>query len=170
MLRFLSRMPLRSGAWRALMVLVAAVAAFTLPARKAAAQINDQHVPFTTSFFNPCTGEVLTGSGFLHFRESITTTPNFHFSLEENIESFQATTALGVRYVVPAQLSEHIVADQDFMPTTENAEETFQLIRQAEDGTFVLGDDFFFRIHIVFVVDANGVVRVDTFEFSQTCH
>src|SRR3989442_15981508 len=105
MLRFLSRMPLRSGAWRALMVLVAAVAAFTLPARKAAAQINDQHMPFTTSFFNPCTGEVLTRSGFFLFRESITSTPNFHFCLEEKIENFQGTTALGGRDVGPRPLS-----------------------------------------------------------------
>ena len=170
MLRFLSRMPLRSGAWRVFMVLVAAVAAFTLPASKAAAQINDQHVPIgPLTLFNPCTGEVLTGSGFEHLRESFTSTPNFHISIEANLESFQATTPLGVKYVVPEQIAEHEVADQDFMPENVNVEEMFQLIRQGEDGTFVLGDDFYSNFKMHFTVNANGVLTVDDFEFTDRC-
>src|SRR5881392_292732 len=90
MLRFLSRMPLRSGAWRVFVAPVAAVAAFTLPARKAAAQATvDQHVPFSSGAFNPCTGEVFSGSGFFHIKTYETLSPNVHFSSELNIEDFK---------------------------------------------------------------------------------
>jgi len=151
-------------------VLLAAVAAFTLPASKAAAQVNEQHVPVTATFLNPCTGELLTGSGFAHFRTSFTSTPNFHGSVELNLEGFQATTPLGVRYVVPEEISQNFVFDRDFAPEHENFEDMLHLIRQGEDGTFVLGDDFYLRDRTQFTINANGVVTVDNFESTATCN
>jgi len=116
----------------------------------------DTHVPFTFADFNPCTGEPFSGPGFIHFKMYLTSAPNFHISIEENLEDVKGVTVTGVRYVVPAQTSEQVISDQDFAPSTGTFEETEQFVRQAEDGTLILGDDFYMRMSFHFTVNANG--------------
>src|SRR3989442_1407565 len=112
-----SRFPLpRRG--RGALVLLAAVAMLALPAYNAAAQpvVLDTHVPFSFGTTNPCTGEFFSGSGFYHQKVTIETAPNFHISVEFNIESAQGTTVSGVKYVVDEQQSAHLVVDTDSAP------------------------------------------------------
>lgn len=147
------------------MMQLAAVLALVLPAGKAAAQADvDEHVPVTLPAMSPCTGEAFVGSGFIHMKFFETFDPNFHLSAEMNLESFQATTVFGVRYVAPLQAQLHSIADTDFVPANATEEIMEQLIRQAEDGSFVMGDDFFFRFSSHFTFNANGDL---TSEFSD---
>jgi len=68
----------------------------------------------------------------------------------------KAVTLMGVRYVVPAQTSEQLISDQDFAPSTGTFEETEQFVRQPEDGTLIMGDDFYMRMMFHVTVNANG--------------
>ena len=156
---------------RRILVLGAAVAAFALPGGKAAAgpTVVDTHMPFMFADVNPCTGEPFAGSGFEHFKSTVQTVPNFHMSLEYNVESAQATTPSGVRYVVPVQISQHSIIDSDVAPMNETLEEMLQFIRQAEDGSLVMGDDFYVRIRMHVTVNAQGSVTVSFLDFTVIC-
>ena len=146
------------------------VAALVFSVSNAAAQvIFENHVPFNFAFDNPCTGEPFTGTGFIHLRSTLQTAPNFHVSVEENFENAKGTTSTGVMYTVPLQSTLHEVADLDFAPDTFSFEETTQFIRQAEDGTFVMGDDFFVQNKVHATVNANGVPTVSAVESTATC-
>jgi hypothetical protein len=156
---------------RVLAVFVGALATLVLPINKAAAQATvDQHVPFTfAGLVNPCTGEEFSGSGFAHLKVFVATTPKGHVSAELNFENVKGITVTGVRYVVPDQENAHIIFDSDVAPATVNDESTQQFIRQAEDGTFIMGDDFYQRLRMQFTINANGVVTVDRTEFTTEC-
>ena len=118
--------------------------ALLFPVTKAAAQATvDTHMPFTTAATNSCTGESFVGSGFLHMKVFESFDPNYHVSMEANVESFEAATPSGVRYVVPEQVSSHTIADTDGVPVNATDEEIGHLIRQGEDGSLLTGDDFF---------------------------
>ncbi|MFL5311378.1 MAG: hypothetical protein ACJ79H_13085 [Myxococcales bacterium] len=148
------------------MMSVGAALALLLPATKAAAQATvDTHMPISAVLTNPCTGETFQGSGFTHVKVFESFDPNFHVSMEANVESFQGVTATGVRYVVPEQLSSHTIADTDGVPANGTDEEFVHLIRQGEDGSFVAGDDFFLRISAHFTYNGNGDL---TASFSDT--
>jgi len=161
---FLSKLPLRSGQWGVLAVLLLAVACEVPDARSLSAPLAaaldppsvDTHVPFTFADVNPCTGEPFSGPGFIHLRIYLTSGPNFHLSIEENLEDVKGVTLTGVRYVVPAQTSQQLIADQDFAPASGTFQEIEQFIRQGEDGTFIMGDDFYLRMMFHFTVNANG--------------
>ena len=149
-------------------VLVMAVVALALSASKAAAQPTT-HLPVPIVGFNLCTGEAFAGAGFLHVRTTLTTAPNFHMGVEVNLESAQGTTVTGVRYVAPSQNSFHQIIDSDFVPANATSEEMLQFIRQGEDGSFVLGDDFYVRTKLHVTVNANGEMTVDNLETTFTC-
>ncbi len=151
-------------------MLVAAALALVLPAGKAAAQATvDTHMPVTLAGTNPCTGEVFEGSGFVHMKVFETFDPNYHVSMELNLESFQATTVTGVRYVAPLQAASHEIADTDFVPANSTVEEMVQFIRQAEDGSFVMGDDFFFRLSAHFTYNGNGDLTASFSDMTTEC-
>ncbi len=92
-----------------------------------------------------------------------------HLSMEANVESFQATTITGVRYVVPEQLSSHTIADTDAVPANATDEATAQLIRQAEDGSFVMGDDFYLRYSAHFTYNGNGDLTASFSDMTMEC-
>ncbi len=139
------------------MMLVGAASALLLPASKAAAQATvHTHVPVSAVLSNPCTGEAFQGSGFIHMKIYEVFDPNYHLSIEANVESFQGTTLTGVRYVVPLQGASHTIADTDTVPANSTVEEIAQLIRQAEDGSLVTGDDFYFRFSSHYTYNGNG--------------
>jgi hypothetical protein len=168
---FLANFVSRRRLTELLVVFVMVAAALVVPANKAAAQpvVLDRHVPFDFAATNPCTGEPFTGSGFFHLKITLTVAPNFHLSVEENFESAQGTTASGVRYVVPLQLATHTIIDSDVAPVTATQEVMEQFIRQGEDGTFVMGDDFFLRFKFHLTVNANGDVTASFSDFTITC-
>ena len=152
------------------MLLAGAALALLWPAGEAAAQaIVDTHVPISGPVNNPCTGETLQGSGFEHLKIYESFAPNYHVSMEANLESFQATTITGVRYVVPEQLSCHTIADTDAVPANATYEATAQLIRQAEDGSFVMGDDFYLRISAHYTYNGNGDLTASFSDMTMEC-
>ena len=160
------------GAQRACrsMMSVGVALALLLPATKAAAQATvDTHVPVSAVLTNPCTGEAFQGSGFIHVKVFQVLDPNFHVSMEANVESFQGVTATGVKYVVPEQLSSHTIADTDAVPANGTDEEIAQLIRQGEDGSLVTGDDFFIRISAHFTYNGNGDLTASFSDLTTEC-
>ena len=152
------------------MVLVGTSLSIFLPVSKAAAQAAvDTHVPISAAVSNPCTGEAVHGSGFLHMKIYEAFDPNYHVSIEANVESFQGTTLTGVRYVVPEQLSSHTIADADGLPVNSTVEEIAQLIRQAEDGSLVAGDDFYFRFSSHYTYNGNGDLTASFSDLTTEC-
>jgi hypothetical protein len=174
---FLSKMPWRSGSWGLLVMLLPAMACELTDPRSLSAPLAatldppsvDTHVPFPFASVNPCTGEAFSGGGFIHFKIYLTSAPNFHISVEENLEDVKGVTVTGVSYVVPAQTSDQMISDQDFAPSTGTFEEMEQFIRQAEDGTLIIGDDFYLRMSFHFTVNANGVPTASFTDATATC-
>ena len=115
-----------------------------------------QTTPLTYAGTNPCTGESFTGTGTAHLvmRDSLSGDRIQHHLLT-TIDGLQAVTVLGKRYVVHESYSDEFVF-------SGASEETFAItahyVRLGEDGTFVLGDDFYeyFRSHIT--ANANGMI------------
>lgn len=134
----------------------------------------------TTPFFfsgpNPCTGELVEGTGQLHFlltsNESgnVPGTGNVQFHLDTTISGLQAMTVTGKKYVV---INEEGLTDTfdspDVAPFHQTVEHTFQLVRSGEDGTIVGGDDFYEKFLAHFTVNANGIVTVDDYTLDPHC-
>ena len=166
--RLLARL-LDAESRRRWMLLIATLAVL-FPVSKAAAQATvDTHVPFSGSAVNPCTGEPFAGSGFVHIKIFESFDPNYHVSMEANVESFEGITVTGVRYVVPEQLSSHTIADTDALPANGTDEEVAHLIRQAEDGSFVAGDDFYVKISAHFTYNGNGDLTSSFDDLTTEC-
>jgi hypothetical protein len=152
------------------MLLIGAGVALLFPVSDAAAQATvDTHVPITAGGNNPCTGEAFVGSGFIHVKIFESFVPNYHVSMEENVESFQAATSSGVRYVVPEQISSHTIADTDGVPVNSTVEEIAQAIRQGEDGALVTGDDFYIRFSSHYTYNGNGDLTASFSDFTTEC-
>jgi hypothetical protein len=154
---------------RARWVLLVVTLAFLLPVTKAAAQAVDTRVPVTATAPNPCTGELFAGSGFIHMKVFESFDPNYHVSMEANVESFQAITVTGVRYVVPVQQASHMIADADGVPLNATDEEFAQAIRQGDDGSLVTGDDFYIRISGHVTYNGNGDLTASFSDMTTEC-
>jgi hypothetical protein len=106
---------------------------------------------------NGCTGESFAGTGMMHFlsSENLSTSGVLQFHLDVRFDGLTAFTPTGKKYVVQDVFNWEFVFGAA-------AEETFDVtahfVRVGEDGTFVLGDDFYeyFRSHIT--ANANGAV------------
>jgi hypothetical protein len=144
------------------------VAALLLPTTASGAIVKtvETHTPFTDSRFNPCTGEPLVITGFLHSRVyfDVGLDGSTHFVLEFNFQNMKATTLSGATYVVKQGVQTHTNARSDFIPFNTQFNFVEQYVRRGELGTFVDGDDFYlaFRAHIT--VNANGTVTAQRLE------
>jgi hypothetical protein len=116
-----------------------------------------QTMPFTYAGTNPCTGEPFSGSGNLHFllNENVSASGAIEHHLNARIDGLHAVTPTGKKYVVQDTFNDEFVfsgAD----------EETFDLtahyVRVGEDGSFVLGDDFYEYLRTHITANANGMV------------
>ena len=156
----------RTGRW----IVAVGALALLFPVSKAAAQATvDTHMPLTAIGANPCTGEDFAGSGFMHVKVFESVYPNYHVSMEVNVESFQAITPTGVRYVVPEQLSSHTIADADFAPVNATDEEIAHAIRQGDDESFVAGDDLYLRVSAHFTYNGNGDLTASFENSTEEC-
>jgi hypothetical protein len=114
-------------------------------------------VPITYGGFNSCTGEAFSGTGTVHFvmSDRLSTGGALQHHLLTTVDGLQAVTPMGKRYVVQDTYSDEFVF-------SGASEETFAItahfIRQGEDGTFVLGDDFYEYIRTHITANANGDV------------
>jgi hypothetical protein len=150
----------------ALAALVLAGAALLGAPGAAAGPAVSTTTPVTNDGTNTCTLETFTGTGNMHslVSENISTSGVLQSHVEVRIDGLQAVTPLGKRYVVQDTF------DHEFVFGSAD-EETFDMtahyIRVGEDGTFVLGDDFYFYIRAHITANANGDVTSSYFRTSD---
>jgi hypothetical protein len=114
--------------------------------------------PFTYAGTNACTGEAFTGTGRLQLltTDNLSASGAIQFHLNARIDGLQAVTTTGKKYVVQDTFN------WEFVIHGVGAEETFDLtahfVRVGEDGSFVLGDDFYEYLRTHITANANGVV------------
>jgi hypothetical protein len=107
---------------------------------------------------NTCTGETFTGTGTLHFltTENLSAGGVIESHLNVRVDGLQAVTATGKKYVVQDALN------HEFVIHGVGAEDTFDMtahfVRVGEDGTFVLGDDFYEYLRAHITANAKGMV------------
>ena len=141
------------------------VAGALIGASSAAAETVSQTTVITYANTNFCTGEEFTGTGNVTFTESSTlgTDGLLHNRITSRIDGLKAYTITGKKYVVQDTFFEE-------MNDVGAGEDTFRItahyIRQGEDGTFILGDDFYQVIsgHIT----ANSAGMVTAFSYNVT--
>jgi hypothetical protein len=116
-----------------------------------------EDTPTTYGGFNSCTGESFSGTGTVHtvLSENVSTSGVIQFHLNARIDGLKAVTSTGKKYVVQETLNWEFVFGS---AAEETYDATAHYVRQGEDGTFVLGDDFYeyFRAHAT--ANANGVL------------
>ena len=114
-------------------------------------------VPLTYAGFNSCTSEAFSGTGTMHFLMSdrMSSGGAIQHHLLTTIDGLQAVTLTGKRYIVQDTFSDEFVFSG---ASEETFNVTAQFIRVGEDGTLILGDDFYeyFRSHIT--ANANGMI------------
>jgi hypothetical protein len=106
---------------------------------------------------NTCTGETFTGTGNMHFLlgENLSTSGVLQYHLDVRLDGIKAVTPTGKKYVVQDTFNHEFV----FGPAAEDTfDMTLHFIRVGEDGTLIIGDDFYeyFRAHIT--ANASGMV------------
>jgi hypothetical protein len=155
--RFLVRASI-SPAVFVLAALVFAGGALIGATRAAAGPAVSYTTPITYDGTNSCTEEIFTGTGNAHFvlSENLSASGVIQYHLDTRIDGLQAVAVpSGKRYVVQDTF------DHEFV-FSNAAEDTFDItahfVRVGEDGTLILGDDFYeyFRAHIT--ANANGMV------------
>ena len=116
-----------------------------------------QTAPFTFAGVNSCTSEAINGTGTMHFLESATESGsgNLQYHLHTTVDGLQAMTPLGKRYVVQESFANDFV----FSGASEQTFDiTAHFIRVGEDGTFILGDDFYEYLRTHITANANGMI------------
>jgi hypothetical protein len=150
----------RRGAF-ALLVLAGALVAATCAAAGPGVSTTE---PFTYGMTNPCTGEAFVGDGTLHttMSENLSASGNIESHLEARIDGLKAVTLTGKKYVVQDTFNWQFTI-------AKGSEETFDIVahyvRVGEDGSLVLGDDFYEYMKTHITANANGMVtasKVDT--------
>jgi hypothetical protein len=113
--------------------------------------------PVTYFGSNLCTGEPYTGTGTLHTTstDSASASGNIEFHLDATLDGLKAVTVTGKTYVV------HENFNWQFS-ISKASEQTFNIVahyvRVGEDGTFVLGDDFYEYLKTHITANANGMI------------
>ena len=137
-----------------------------IAAPSAAAATVSETAVMTYNGTNPCTGEDFTGTGNVTFTESSSLAADgfLHSHISTRINGLKAAVLLtGKKYVVQDDSFDEF----NFVGADE---ETFDLtvhyIRQGEDGTFILGDDFYYKLHTH--ITANDAGMVTSFQISET--
>jgi len=154
---------------RHLLAIMAVLVSPCLSGMAAAQTVTTTHQAVNWQAVNPCTGELVTGSGFVHGTFTLETTPNLHISGEFNAENFKGTTGSGVQYIATEQDNFHFIFDvPDFAPATYTVELTTHLVRQGQDPSFT-NDDFHVRIKGHVTVNANGAVTAQFSDFTTEC-
>jgi hypothetical protein len=155
----------RRGSRASILVVLAVLAAGLVGTTGASAgPAVSQTTVFAYEGMNPCTAEPITGTGTLHFllSENLSTSGTLQSHLETRLDGLQAVGVLtGKKYVVQDTFDDEFVFGGA-------SEETFDVVvhyvRVGEDGTLVLGDDFYEYMRTHITANDNGVVtasRVD---------
>lgn len=141
---------------RLILGVIGAVVAALAVATGAAAVGTSTRTPITEPLTNPCTGEPIVAQGFVHITSDVTFTADgrVHDRYHLNMEGMTAKTVTGVKYVVHEQWNQATNAHDDQATVQHVFRQHF--VRAREDGTFVLGDDFYVYFHMHVTLNANG--------------
>jgi hypothetical protein len=109
---------------------------------------------------NTCTGDMFSGTGNMHFllSENVSTSGVLQHHLDVRLDGLQAVTTFptpGKKYVVQDTFNDEFVfgsADEATFDITAH------FVRVGEDGTSVLGDDFYEYLRTHITTNANGDV------------
>jgi hypothetical protein len=148
-------------------VIVAVVTALAV-ATSAGATAVETKAPFTTTFENPCTGEPVVATGFVHTVADVRfgTDGSLHDQYHFNLQGVTGTgLTTGAKYTVQEEWNVGTNADDDHSTTHHIFRQ--QYVRTGNTGTVLAGDDFYiyFRLHIT--MNANGQMtafRIETEE------
>jgi hypothetical protein len=146
------------GRFPKLVVVAIVVASALIGATAAAADTSVSQtnmVPY--SGFNTCTGEAFTGTGNLHFllSENLSTSGALEYQYDVRFDGLHATTVTGKNYVVQDTFDHQFV----FTAAAEdNFDITAHFIRVGEDGSFILGDDFYEQFHTHVTANDQGMI------------
>ncbi len=127
-----------------------------------------QTMPFAFAGPNPCNGEMFSATGIAHLltSENTSTSGTTLVHNEVSVSGVEAVTLVGNKKYVVIDSEDHTFVFDTVagFPAEVTDEVTLQFIRAGEDGSLVLGDDFYydFRAHIT--VDANGTTTVSRIE------
>jgi hypothetical protein len=133
--------------------------------------------PFTYADTNPCTGEPFSGTGNLHtvMTESVSSSGVLQHHVEMRIDGLQAVTTPvppnpPKRYVVKDTFDDSSGFDLvSGVPAHATFDTMRQFIRVGEDGTFVMGDDFYAHFVAHLTYNANGDLTAQTVNEDVTC-
>jgi hypothetical protein len=106
---------------------------------------------------NLCTGEPFLGSGNMHFllSENLSASGALQHHLNVRFDGLQAVTPTGKKYVVQDTFNDEFVFSA---ASEETFDMTAHFIRVGEDGTFILGDDFYEYLRTHITANANGMI------------
>ena len=143
------------GRQASLLLAIAAVALVTVTGA-AADSGTSTTMPVMYSGANPCTGEAFWGNGTVHttLTDNLSASGNVAFHWDTTLDGLKAVTATGKTYVV------HESFNWQFS-FSNASEETFDIVahyvRVGEDGTLVLGDDFYQYLRTHATANASGM-------------
>jgi hypothetical protein len=122
--------------------------------------------PMTFGGTNTCTGEAFTGTGTLHFllSENLSASGSIQFHLNARLDGLKAVTPTGKKYVVQETFNQEFVIGR---ATEETFAITAHYVRVGEDGSLVLGDDFYQYLRTHITANANGEVTASRVEFED---
>jgi hypothetical protein len=150
----------RSRATRALFALASVLscgAALIAASSAAAGPAVTETSEFLYTGANSCTVEEFSGTGTLQMTvsENLSASGAIQYHLNSRIDGLKAVTPMGKKYVVQDTLNHEFVfsgADED------TYDMTVHYIRVGEDGSFVLGDDFYEYMRSHITVNSLGVI------------
>lgn len=125
----------------------------------------NEDIPFTSSLFNPCNGDLVTFSGTLHVVNTMTTDADGGTHLKTHI-NYQDVTGTGnpsgITYKVRTVTNE-VVNDDDGPQSTATVISTVKLIAQGPTL------DYFMRTVLHVTVNANGETTSTVQEVNVEC-
>jgi hypothetical protein len=106
---------------------------------------------------NMCTGEEFSGTGTLRMdvNENVSTSGAIQYHANWRIDGLKAVTMGGKKYVVQDTLNHETVWTS---ATEDTYDATVHYIRLGEDGSLILGDDFYEYLRGHITANALGVV------------
>jgi hypothetical protein len=146
-----------------------AIATMAAAAPSASAETVTFSTPFAGDVVNTCTLEDVAITGTLHMKDTANITlDSTKTQLEINTTNVSGTTPLGVKYTMNSQYSEIQHASGD--DAQQTVEQTLNMTRQGEMGTFLPGPGDDLRVHmLVHITTTNGVPTATTDNFRSDC-
>ena len=148
-----------------LLAAVVALALAAVPAASSAAVVQNVRVPLAATFFDPCTGDVITFSGTIHLLVGVTPdgSGGFHLHVADNVSD---VTGVGI----PSGTVYHGVGGDWFelnarppFPFETTQTDVFGLISTGSTPNLVAND----TLHIT--VNADGTVTAQVIRVSFSC-